>query len=243
MAKNQSSLRMRNQVIILILGIYISACSSTIIKEPYYRYSIGEIEIDNPVFVSFIGTYFPDDLYAFVCPDSALYDCTSPKWKDRPDVYPYIEYGDLRDEMFSCFNSPKLPNQYPSTFYTTFFHKLKIWPHFAFHPFEDSLEHCYEVDNYTVCYEKFCYGITHFDCYLQAVDAYWYDSHNFPIGTNPEADCLDLDSFTFSPIYRMAIRGHYTPWQMIKLYIRSIKRKNAIGFVEFVDSQNELQNN
>lgn len=231
MAKNKITFRLRN-VHLLILGcILVSSCSSPIIEKPYYRYSVGTIEIENPVYVSFVGIILPEGEQHFVCPDSALSNCSaSSEWRNRSDVFPYVEYGSLREDMYNYELNPYLKNksacERPSTYYTSFWHKLKIWPHFVFDPFNDDLQIVEERDGYDICYEKFNYGITRFDCYLQAIDSYWYDPSD-PNGENPDADCFN--AFAFSPTrYRMAVRGHYSPWQMILLHRLARQRKEKI---------------
>lgn len=244
MAKNKITFRLRN-VHLLILGcILVSSCSSPIIQEPYYRYSVGVMEIENPVFVTFVGINLPEGEQHFVCPDSALSNCSaSSEWRNRSDVFPFVEYGDLREDMYNYELNPYLKNKSacsrPSTYYTSFWHKLKIWPNFTFYPFDDKLEIVEECDGYDICYEKFNYGITRFDCYLQAIDSYWYDPTD-PNGENPHADCFD--AFSFSPArYRIAVREHYTPWQMIKLHHLAKKRKEKMENVCIDSSDDNTQ--
>lgn len=243
MAKNNLTLRIRNIYLSIFVGIIVSSCSSPIIEESYYRYCVGIMKIENPVCVSFVGINLPEGEQHFVCPDSALRNCSaSSEWRNRSDVFPYVEYGDLRDDMYkhdaNLYLKDTSPDQRPSTFYSSFSNKFSIWPSFTFYPFDDKLEVVEECDDYDICYERFNYEITCFDCFFQAVDAYWYDPSD-PKGENPYADCFD--AFAFSPArYRIAVREHYTPWQMIKLYFRSKKRKEAIGLV---DSQNESYHN
>lgn len=235
MAKNKITFRIINISLSVIIGFIVSSCSSSIIQEPYYRYSVGIMEIEKPVFVSFVGINLPEGEQHFVCPDSALSNCSaSVEWRNRSDVFPYVEYGDLRDDMYNYDANPYLkntsPSHRPSTFYSSLVHKIAIWPDFTFYPFDDKFEIVEECDGYDIYYNKFNYGITRFDCFLQATEAYWYDPSD-PEGENPYADCFDAFSFS-SARYRMAVRGHYSPWQMIKLHQLAKQRKKMMEGVE-----------
>ena len=67
---------------------------------------------------------------------------------------------------------------------------------------------------------------------MQAVDGYWYDPSD-PQRVNPYADCLD--AFAFSPNrYRIAVRHHYSLWQILALKnkYRKEKERQEIIYME-----------
>ena len=70
-------------LVIGVLFIFIAHSQHSPLRNYCYRYSLGRIEIDNPVIVSFDGM-------EYVCPDSAVKYCSDSNWINRNDVYPYI---------------------------------------------------------------------------------------------------------------------------------------------------------
>ncbi len=199
-----------------IIPLLFAACTSQPMKKPYYRYSIGLgiLTIDNPVYVWYSGRGSDSNVYSYVCPDSALCHCTEPNWEEREDVYPFVCFGELRNELYSEENERLATDEYASTFYTSPLHKLFIWPHFAYEITDESTFQSIEHEGYEICYEKFYYGLNKFDCFLQSVDGRWYDPSD-PEGINADAD--QFNALSFSPKYRIAVKDHYTFLQMIKL--------------------------
>lgn len=205
MVKNKIALRIIFVVILLgSFSLYVIFTIHKKLSPGYYRYSIGKMEIKQPILVN-IGF---DNKY--VCPDSALRYLTNPDWVSRKDVYPYILVATEKD------------NQQQATYYTAIHHKKRLWDQYYFPFYEDTTFH-YGVDT-TI--NRFYYGITTFDAYMQAVDGYWYDPSD-PDMLNPYADCFD--AYAYSNKYRLAVRQHYKTWQIIQL-----RRKNKV-------MENEIQ--
>ena len=67
----------------LLIGVLYCIISIRLVPQNYYMYTLGRIEIKNPVLVT-IGQQ------NYVCPDSAVIRCNEPGWENRKDVYPYI---------------------------------------------------------------------------------------------------------------------------------------------------------
>lgn len=155
-----------------------------------YRYSLGRMRIENPILVSIDGI-------EYVCPDSVIKYCANKDWINRNDVYPYILIAE----------SNVAPVFYPSPL-----HKTRIWDR-HYYPFYkvDTTSQPYKSD--TTIY-RFYYNLHTFDAYMQSVNSYWYDPSD-PNMIDPNADCYD--AFAYSSKYRIAVRQHYTTWQIIKL--------------------------
>ena len=192
----------KNKVLIRIVTWSLLFCGMVggmlyIISERYslpsshcYRYSLGQVVIKNPVLVSIGGK-------EYVCSDSVVKYCSEQNWINRNDVYPYILV---------------VENNVAAVFYTSPLHKTRIWDRY-YYPFykEDTTLQPYKSD--TTIY-RFYYNIHTFDAYMQSVRSYWYDPSD-PNMIDPNAD--SYDAFAYSAQYRIAVRQHYTTWQIIKL--------------------------
>lgn len=198
--------------VILLLILFLSSCNSDNIENGYYRYWLGEIRIDNPILVSFHNLYGKDFIdpaeTAFVCPDSIIYCCLDSNWRRRDDVYPYIAFldepGDLQPSYRNkTFNIRRLFE--------------KFIPYYPFETTDDTDTTTCEVSFY-----KFHYNLNTFDAYMQAVDGYFYDPSD-PNFEDAEADCYN--AFAYSNRYRIAVRHHYSLWQIIKLGKKYVRQR------------------
>ena len=107
MVKNKVSIRI---IVLILVGVgilYIIVVSSPRLLPPNYcyRYSLGKMEIENPVGVSIDGK-------DYVCPDSAVKYCSDSNWINRADVHPYI----------FMVEEDELP-----VFYSSLLHKTRFW--------------------------------------------------------------------------------------------------------------------
>lgn len=227
MVKDKVSVRIICFVLLVIgvLFIFIAHSQHPLLRNYCYRYSLGKIEIDNPVIVSFDGR-------EYVCPDSAIMYCSDSNWINRNDVYPYIltveegepiSYSSLLhktrpwDEHYYPFYVDTLSSYYkPDTTYIyksdgSIWRKTSTTSWFQIDSADINAYFQYKPD--TTIY-RFYYNINIFDAYMQSLYGYWYDSSD-PNMIDPDADFYD--AFAYSTRYRIVVRQHYTTWQIIQL--------------------------
>ena len=206
MGKNKIFVKYRFLIVLcLILGVYAGICLECppLISNHNFRYQIGTIRIENPKlveFASFVGGNY------FVCPDSALAFANDSNWLERPDVFPYY----LQDEKYLSKLQPTSTNILTSLRY-------RLWD-CMYNPVDvisvDSLRE--------ITIAKFRYKVDLFDAYMQATDGEWY-SPTDPKGIDSTADVLS--AFRYSNRYRIAVRQHYSCWQIMKLKMSQKKKK------------------
>lgn len=243
MVKNKVSIRITCLVLFIIstLLICIAHSQHLPLRNYYYRYSIGRIEIDNPVIVSFDGK-------EYVCPDSAITYCSDSNWINRNDVYPYVF----------------MVEEGKPVSYSSFLHKTRLWDEHYYPFYVDTISSYYKGDT-TYMYKsdgsiwrktstaswlqidsldvvarskykpdttiyRFYYNINTFDAYMQSLFGYWYDSSD-PDILNPDADYYD--AFAYSTQYRIAVRQHYTTWQIIQLRWYTQKKQKDPEYIGF----------
>lgn len=212
-----------NYIIIWGLFTILASCTTNITDTKcYYRYSIGQIHIKNPVGITIVNNY-NGKTTNYVCPDTAMIHWRDFDWQDRKDVY-QMEFATqfYRDNMPDHFEGIKYIGPYENC-YTNPMHRLpRVFdrlshfnPMYTFQEFHDS------VKNIDVWFNKFYFDIDLFDAYMQAVDGYFYDPTD-PYFQNPEADCWD--AFAFSNHYMITVCPHFSLIQILKLNISNKKR-------------------
>ena len=186
----------------LLIGILYCIISIRIVPHNYYMYTLGRMEIKNPVLV-IIGQQ------TYVCPDSAVICCNEPDWENRQDVYPYI---------FA------VENEATPIYYTSLLHKERFWDRY-YYPFEYT-----NIDNHRmdILVGRFYYDVTTFDAYMQDVNSeHWCDFSIESIGDYEPSHTSNMVDAPFQ--YRIAVRQHYTTWQIIKLRLQSKKSTPTNG--------------
>lgn len=244
MVKDKVSIRIISLVLLVISALFICIAHSQhpLLRNYCYRYSLGRIEINNPVIVSFDGR-------EYVCPDSAIMYCSDSDWINRNDVYPYVFMAEERRKPIS---------------YSSLLHKTRLWDKHYYPFYVDTISSYYKL--YTTCMYKsdgsiwrktntmswlqidssnivarsqykpdttiyrFYYDINTFDAYMQSLFGYWYDPSD-PDMINPDADCYD--AFAYSTQYRIAVRQHYTTWQIIQLRWHTRKKQKDPEYIGF----------
>ena len=179
----------------LLIGVLYCIISIRLVPQNYYMYTLGRIEIKNPVLVT-IGQQ------NYVCPDSAVIRCNEPGWENRKDVYPYIL---------------AVENDATPIYYTSLLHKERLWDRY-YYPFEYT-----DNNNRTdTLIGRFYYNLTTFDAYMLDINSeHWCDFEIESIGDYEPSHTSNMVDAPFQ--YRIAVRQHYTTWQIIKLrFLRSI---------------------
>lgn len=208
MVKDKVSIRIIVLILVVVGILYIIVVSSPRLLPPNYcyRYSLGKIEIENPVGVSI-------DRNEYVCPDSAVKYCSDSNWINRADVHPYI----------FMVEEDELP-----VFYSSLLHKTRFWDkyYYSFY-YADTVSQCYKQN---IKIFRFYYDITTFDAYMQATYMYWYVSED-PEWSDPSSD--SCDAYAYSDRYRIAVRQHYTTWQIIQLRWHTRKKQKDPEYIGF----------
>ena len=211
MAKNSFLLRIVFYIGIALLG---SSCTRVITEpEIYYRYSIGQMIIKNPVVINIYGS---GDSQYYVCADSVVPYWRDTNWVKRKDVF-LFEFAPqfVRNKMPEFYRGECFVQNY-AIFYTSITHMWhrifdpisSFCPYYTYEEIYDSIQGMY------VSFSKLYYDIEVFDTFMQGVGGYYYDPSD-PFFQDPWADCYD--AFTFSNQYRLVVCPHFTPLQIFKL--------------------------
>ena len=222
MAKNYFFHRM-----ILHIGIVLlcSSCKRIITTpEIYYRYSIGQMIIKNPIV---INIYKSGDSQHYVCADSVASYWNDSNWLQRKDVF-LFEFAPqfVHDKMPKYYKGKNFVQNY-DIYYTDFTHKWyricdpisSFYPYYVCEEIYDSIHDLY------VSFSKLYYDIEIFDTYMQGIDGYYYDPTD-PLFQDPEADCWN--AFTFSNKYRLMVCPHFSPLQIFKLRRKYRQRQTTV---------------
>ena len=184
----------------LLIGLLYCIIPIRLVPQNYYMYTLGRMEITKPILVT-IGQH------DYVCPDSAVIHCNEPGWEHRKDVYPYI---------------PALGNEATPIYYSSLLHKERLWDR-DYYPFEYTNNH-YRTDTLV---GRFYYNLTTFDAYMQDINSeHWIDFSIESIGDYAPYHHSNMEVAPFQ--YRIAVRPHYTTWQIIKLRLQSKKLNNVV---------------
>lgn len=220
MAKNFRPFKItasKDYLILICALLVFSSCDSVMRKTNYHRYSVGRMRIENPVIVEFAHD---DDEYVdfytrvnscYVCADSISDYCLQDGWTEREDVFPYIRAA------LSC-------NEYVSnTHYNNRIRALAELFDTNYRPC--TILYTKEENGVIINIHKFYYNLEDFDAYMQTYGPeYWADHTEEDIIYTHESDSINqysTSNHTNAPkkayLYRLALRHHYSLWQILKL--------------------------
>lgn len=190
-------LRLTNikMVTMSLLCCLLSSCATTSPMVFYYRYSIGQLRIDNPVLVYHNGENY-------VCPDSAVYCCADKGWTARNDVFPYI-----------LTTAELLDSKKPIKF-TSRAHRLRSYDN-NYSPYNEAYGKEIQLGNEFFYVDKLKYGKNLFDAYMESSSGEYYDSSD-PLGQNPGSD--QFNAFRYkTKSYRIVLRAHFSISEIFKM--------------------------
>lgn len=210
----------RNNILITVYPLYIfllcvlimfSSCETEMKKTNYHRYNVGRIRIENPVIIEF-GEDNPDEMY--VCPDSIAELYNQDKWKERVDVFPYILSR-------SSFDETEIDTHFNSRI-----RALAEIGDCCYNPI--AVIYSLGEGDDKVTFYKFYYKLDVFDAYMQTYgDDYKKDNttieydleciHNHDHSSVQDESNSSSSNVKKAYLYRLAVRHHYSLWQIFKL--------------------------
>lgn len=130
----------------------------------------------------------------FVAPLSVAETCEDPAWKDGQDVYPYILGSpDACVKLIGQGLNSSSINAYRQ-------YDTRYYPY---------IQEPYKIVGDSIYIYRFCYDIEQFDMFFMARNGLWYSPRNDD----------SLDEFSYDKDYDIALRAHFSLWQIIKMRI------------------------
>lgn len=174
-------------ITIVLVVLFVTVEHYRQLPKNHYLYYVGHTTLKDAVLVNY------KDGTMFVAPSAVAEKCMEPGWRNRPDVYPYILVPAKTMAQYANQNliNTSLLSQY--------------------RPFDKHYEPYVYPERKTIgdsiWLYRFNYDIESFDMYFMANNGDFY---------SPRGDD-NLDSFKYDHTYRVALRAHFSLWQIIRL--------------------------